>query len=248
MSYDNFSLVYDSLTENVDYKKRADYIISLFLEYDRKPTLLLDLACGTGGFSVELAKNGISVIGVDKSVGMLNKARENVQNAGQEILLLNQSAQELDLYGTVDGAVCCLDSVNHIVDKKELQKAFKKVSLFLEKDRLFIFDVNTIFKHKEKLANKTYVIENEKVFCAWQNSRCDENGIVDISLDFFVEQEDGTYERYSEEFSERAYSIGELTEILENAGFEVLKVFGDMKKEISSETEERIYFVARKVK
>lgn len=248
MSYDNFSVFYDSLTTDVDYKKRTEYLLSLFEKYGKKPTLLLDMACGTGGFSVEFAKKGVSVIGVDKSVGMLNKARENAFNSNLDILLLNQSAEELDLYGTVDGAVCCLDSINHIIQKNNLQTAFDKISLFLEKNCLFIFDVNTVYKHKNILSNQNYIIENQNVFCVWQNSLCDKNGVVNISLDFFKENENGSYNRYTEEFSERAYELKDLSEMLNNSGFEVLKILSDLKLSKATENDERVVFVARKVK
>ena len=65
--YSNFSQVYDSLMYDVDYKKRTAYLLKLFKKYGKKPSLLLDVACGTGGFSHEFAKQGIEVIGVDMS-------------------------------------------------------------------------------------------------------------------------------------------------------------------------------------
>ena len=52
-NYDRFAEVYDRLMDDVDYKARTDYLLSLFEKHDRRPTLLLDLACGTGGFSNE---------------------------------------------------------------------------------------------------------------------------------------------------------------------------------------------------
>ena len=69
--YDEFSRYYDYLTGDVDYKKRTKYLLSLFKRFDKKPSLLLDLACGTGGFSVQFSKAGIDVIGVDISEEML---------------------------------------------------------------------------------------------------------------------------------------------------------------------------------
>lgn len=247
MNYNDFSLFYDGLTNDVDYQKRTDYILKIFEKFDRKPTLLLDLACGTGGFSIETAKRGISVIGVDISVGMLNVARQKVLNQNADVLLLNQDAAELDLYGTVDGAICCLDSVNHITDGDDVQKAFDKVSLFLEKDRLFVFDVNTEFKHKNVLSGKNYVLENDQVFCVWQNSDCQADGTVDIELDFFKKDGD-VYERYSEDFSERAYPLEDLTEKLKKSGLEVLAIFGDLSFSSVTDTDERAVFVARKVR
>ena len=73
-SYDEFSALYDAFTEDVNYKGNAERILSYFEKYDRAPTLMLDLACGTGGFSFEFAKRGIEVIGVDRSEGMLSQA------------------------------------------------------------------------------------------------------------------------------------------------------------------------------
>ena len=246
MSYSEFAAVYDKLQKEVDYRSRAEYLAEIFKEYDRLPTLMLDLACGTGGFSLEFLRQGVDVIGVDPSVEMLNCAREKCYGSGFDMLLLCQTAAELDLYGTVDGAICCLDSVNHIIDEKELQESFKKVSLFLEKDRLFIFDVNSVYKHKEILSGNTFVGEADNVFYTWRNSECDEKGIVDIRLDFFCENEDGVYERSCEEFSERAYSEEMLNEMLDKADLEVVAVLGDMSFEPPSENEERIIYVTRK--
>lgn len=246
MSYSEFATVYDRLQKDVDYPSRAKHLIELFKKYDRLPTLMLDLACGTGGFSLEFLKEGIDVIGVDPSVEMLGCAREKCYDKGVNMLLLCQTAAELDLYGTIDGAVCCLDSINHITDEKELQESFNKVSLFLEKDRLFIFDVNSEYKHKEVLSGNTFVGETEDVFYTWRNSECDKKGIVDIRLDFFCETEDGSYYRSVEEFSERAYSNEKLQNMLNNAGLEVVAILGDMSFESPKNTEERIIYVTRK--
>ena len=246
MSYTNFAAFYDGLQANVDYKARAAHIIGLFKKYDRLPTLLLDLACGTGGFSLEMAKAGIDVIGVDSSVEMLNVARQKCFEQKANVLLLCQSAEKLDLYGTVDGAICCLDSVNHIIDENELLESFKKVSLFLEKDRLFIFDVNSEYKHRKVLSGNVFVGETEDVFYAWRNSDCDEKGVVDIRLDFFQRLENGYYQRSFEEFSERAYLSDELEKMLDKAGLQTVAVLGDMSETEPSESEERIIYVTRK--
>ena len=118
MSYENFAETYDILMNDVDYKSRTEYLLKLFKNHGKIPTLLLDLACGTGGFSNCFAKKGIEVIGVDMSEEMLAKAGENSAEMGTDVLFLCQKAEELDLYGTVDGAICCMDSLNHITNIK----------------------------------------------------------------------------------------------------------------------------------
>ena len=245
--YDVFSRFYDGLMNDVDYKAKTEYALSLFESFDKKPSLLLDVGCGTGGFSLEFAQNGIDVIGADISEGMLFKASERAKELGLDILFLNQSAAELDLYGTVDGAVCFMDTVNHIVSKKELQKSFDKISLFLEKDRLFIFDVNTVYKHEQILKDNSFVLENEDVFCVWQNFYDKRNKITDISLDFFEKQNDN-YMRYHDEFSERAYTNEILCELLKKSGFKVEAIYGEDSYKKPSKTTERNIFITRKVR
>ena len=84
---------------------------------------------------------------------------------------------------------------------------------------MFIFDVNTIYKHREILDRQLVLSTNARMFsCVWQNSLDEETDIVDIMLDFFEENEDGTYERTSEDFSERAYSLDELSKWLGRRG------------------------------
>lgn len=247
MNYENFADVYDALQTDVDYAARTEYLTEVFKKYDRLPTLLLDVACGTGGFSYLFSEKGIDVIGADPSPEMLGIAREKFANAGREVLLLCQSAEELDLYGTVDGAICCLDSLNHIIDEDEFKRSIARIALFLEPERLFVFDVNTEYKHREVLSGTTFAVENEEVFCVWQNSECDEDGIVDISLDFFRETENGTYERSSEDFSERAYSHEFIEKCITEAGLETVAVFGDMSFDAPEESAERVFYVTRRV-
>lgn len=245
MSYDIFSKYYDSLISNVDYKKRTELLLNLFNKYDKTPSLLLDLGSGTGGFSMEFAGKGIEVIGVEPSYGMLSVAKEKAFKSGLDILYLCQSGQTLDLYGTVDGAVCCLDTINHIICKRELQKTFNNIALFLEKDRLFIFDANTLYKQEHILGDNTFVYENEEVYCVWQNCYNKKTKITDICLDFFSE-DNGTYNRDTEEFSERVYSREELVYMLNKAGFSLVACLDEEGSKPKEKSQRLIYVVRRK--
>ncbi len=245
--YSNFAEFYDELMQDADYKKRTAYLLKLFKKYGKKPNLLLDVACGTGGFSNEFAKQKIEVIGVDMSEEMLSIARERSAEMGLDVLYLCQKAEELDLYGTVDGVVCCLDSLNHITDYKKLCKAFSKISLFLEPECLFIFDVNTEYKHREIWGDNVFVSDNGNLYCVWANNYNEKNNIVDISLDFFEKRGD-SYIRLSEEFSERAYCGEELKSALEAAGLRIMDIFDDMTENPLNEKSQRAIYVTKKVK
>ncbi|MBQ7838484.1 MAG: class I SAM-dependent methyltransferase [Clostridia bacterium] len=245
MSYDNFSRFYDMLTDNVEYEKRADYFCRLLSMCGIKEGILLDLGCGTGSVSVKMAEKGFDVIGVDSSIGMLNAAQQKMFESGRHMLLLNQKMQEIDLYGTVDCAICVLDGINHLDSAGDVRKTFEKVSLFMNPGGAFAFDVNTIHKHKNVLADNAFVFEPDGLFCVWQNNYNSSDNSVEISLDFF-EEEDGVYYRTGESFSERAYELDEIKKWLEDSGFEVVGIFDDLTTDEVRADSEKAVFLARK--
>lgn len=242
--YDAFAEVYDKLTDNIEYKKRADYVSALFDRYGvRGKEPILDLACGTGSLTIELAKLGYDMIGVDSAYEMLSQAQNKKYEENVDVLFLCQDMTELDLYGTISGAVCMLDSLNHLDSAEDVKRTIEKVGLFMEHGGIFIFDVNTIYKHREILGNNTFVYDCDDVYCVWQNSLNGDDS-VDISLDIF-EREDGVYYRSGEEFSERAYPIGQYKKWLGDAGFELLHIYDEMSDRELNDRTQRAVFVAR---
>ena len=246
-SYTNFALYYDKLTENIDYKRHAEYYDGIVSAFGGKKEILLDLACGTGSLSEEMAKLGYDVIGVDSSNEMLSMALDKKYDSGLPIQYLCQDMCKLDMYGTIDVTICALDSLNHLSDIDSLKRAVERVSLFCEPNGLFIFDVNTPFKHEKILGDNTFVYDTESVFCVWENSYIKEECAVEISLTFF-EKDGEIYRRYEESFSEKAYPTEVLDKIIENAGFEILAHFDYLTKNPPKEESEKITFVARKVR
>ena len=244
--YRVFSRFYDNLTFNVDYVKRAEYLQSVLSLYGHEWGLTLDLACGTGSLTSLLKKRGVDIFGVDASQEMLSEAMDKAYDEELSILYLCQSMEKLDLYGTIDTCVCTLDSLNHLTEKAKLQQTFDRVGLFMNPGGLFVFDVNTVYKHRRILGDNTFVYDTDQVFCVWQNS-LKENNLVNIELDLFErEGESGElFRRHTERFSERAYAVGELKEMLTAAGFETLAVYHDLTTEPLREDSDRAVFVAR---
>ena len=243
--YQSFAQYYDGLTMNVGSAQQAACFGSILRRYGVQPGLVLDLACGTGSLSVLLAKRGAEVIGVDASGEMLCKAQQKAAEENVSVLFLRQKMQQIDLYGTVDAAVCTLDSINHLLRVKDVKETFRRVSLFLNPGGVFLFDVNTVHKHRKTLANNTFVYETPEVFCTWQNEFFPENDIVRITLDFF-EREKGIYRRRHEAFEERAYETEQLKGWLKEAGLEPVGCFSGFSQEPAVRTDDRILIAARK--
>lgn len=244
MGYTAFAEFYDSLTENIDYAEIAEYYDRLNEKFGGTRGILLDLACGTGSLSVLFSKMGYDVIGTDISQEMLSIA---VSKEHDGIEYLCQSMTELDMFGTIDGTVCSLDSINHLNSIDDVRKTFERVSLFSNKGALFMFDVNTVYKHEHILADNTFVYDMEKVYCVWQNEYAGD-GRTDIYLDFFSEDEEsGLYERYSDDFSETAYPADTLKKLLTEAGFEVCGCYEYLTENEPDVQSEKLTFVARKI-
>ena len=145
MIYDLIAPIYDEINKEIDYSAWADFIESAVkANSDTRPELVLDLGCGTGSMTLELAKRGYDMTGVDLSVEMLDIARERAYDSdlADKMLWLCQDMTGFELYGTVDLAVSCLDCLNHLTKPGELDKCLSLVHNYLIPDGLFIFDVN----------------------------------------------------------------------------------------------------------
>ena len=242
-SYTDFSLVYDELIADVDYKKLCTLMLSLCKKHNHTPRLCLDAACGTGNFTEQLIDNGLDVIGVDASYDMLSVAREKL---GLRATLICQRLEELDLYGTIDTCFCTLDSFNHITDYDVLQKALKKISLFLEPNGLLLFDVNTVYKHREVLGNNIFTEETDDIYMEWKNTLSADGMSVNIDLSFTLQDEDEREIKLRENFDERAYTEDELHNLLKTAGFKIEQICDFYGGEVEK-TSEKVIYVARKI-
>ncbi len=242
--YADFAAFYDALTGDVDYAAWAEYLLAVFDRHGGNTAQLLDLACGSGSLALELVARGVDVIGVDGSQDMLAIAREKAEDAGAAVMYLCQDMRELDLYGTVDGAVCMLDSLSHIGETDELAEILRRLGLFIAPDGLLVFDVNTPYKHREVLGDNAFVFEEEEFLCVWRNRYHAARHEVSMQLDFFLE-ENGVYRRYTDEVKERAYAMSTWKKLLAQAGFDLLAVYGERAFVPPTADAERWVFVAR---
>ena len=265
--------VYDRINSGVDYERWADYVESLFEKHLKsKPELVLDLASGTGSMTLELAKRGYDMIGVDLSEEMLAEATDRMYimiddgllpEDGRRPLFLCQDIREFELYGTVGAALCCLDSLNYLTGDGELKGVFAAVHNYLDPEGLFVFDMNTPYKFENIYGDNSYVYEldtdtDSEKFCVWQNFYDRESRLCDFALTLFERDKDGRYTRSDEEQSERCYSFEEIRTALAESGFELLGVsngYDEKGREKISRADprdlpadtERWYFAAKKI-
>lgn len=243
-SYEALAGCYDALTEDVDYARRADFLEKLMRRSRIPVHTVLDLACGTGSMTYLLAQRGYELIGADGSEDMLSAAREKCANlTGEPPVFLHQEMPKLDLYGTVEAAVCCLDSLNYLTSPRDVQKTLFRLRLFVEPGGILIFDVNTPDKLRG-LDGQVFLDEREDVYCVWRTEYEKRSRICSYWMDIFTRRPDGGWSRSGEEHRQRGYTVDELRMWLMDAGFTRVRAYGDCRMAGPREKEQRIYFSA----
>lgn len=214
--YGSLAGYYDKLTGDVPYSKFIEFYEAEFARDGGEFRLLLDLCCGTGTLTCELARRGYEMIAADASVDMLMQAREKSAELPCPPLFLCQDAAELDLYGTVDAAVCSLDGMNYIAPDA-LPEVFHRLHLFVRPDGLLIFDIRTP-EWLRALDGDIFVDEKDDVLCLWRADFDEEMPAIVYGMDIFS-RVGRLWERGSEEHIEYAHEPQALKQMLEAAGF-----------------------------
>ena len=217
--YSGFAALYDALMHDVPYDGWTAQIDKWIHEKFEctKNKIVVDLGCGTGNVAVRLAKMGYSVIGVDNSADMLGIAYEKAASAKESILFINQDIRELDLYGTVDVVVSFCDVMNYMLTDECLQKVFGRVHLFLNPGGLFIFDMNTAYKYKDKLGTRVFVgTGTGGEAYVWENKFCGKTMINEYNVRFF---DTVNKTMFNEKHLQKAYDDTVVTDLLKHARF-----------------------------
>jgi Methylase involved in ubiquinone/menaquinone biosynthesis len=250
--YGSLAYVYDKLLRgDIDYGAWADRIEAAFDEYlPQRPEIVLDLACGTGNMALELASRGYDMIGVDLSQEMLSEAYQKAADKNvRNVLFLNQDMRDFELYGTVGAIVCCLDGVNYLTGRGDIDACFSCTHNYLDPGGLFIFDVNTPYKFENVYGNNSYILEDDGVYCGWQNDYNKKSGVCDFYLTIFEKSgKSGAYTRSDEVQRERCYTLAMLTSALGKSGFELVAVCDGLLGGTVAPQSEKWSLIAKAVK
>lgn len=267
-AYTGFAEVYDEFMDNIPYEDWTEYLAGLLAEYGVEQGLVAELGCGTGNVTELLAERGYDMIGIDNAEEMLAIAREKQMERlaeaaydlademeeeeaaeaaaePRQILYLLQDMREFELYGTVDAVVSICDSMNYILKEEGLKQVFTLVNNYLEAGGLFIFDLNTVYKYREILAQNTIAENREECSFIWDNYYDEETGINEYDLTLYIREEDDLFRRYDETHYQRAYELETIKRLLAEAGMEFVTAYDAFTREAPKPDSERIYVVAR---
>jgi SAM-dependent methyltransferase len=134
----DYAGAYDELYRDKDYAAECDLLERVFVRYAQSPVRrLLDLGCGTGGHSAVLADRGYSVVGVDRSPDMLQRARERGSAAHFEV----GDITALDIDETFDAAVIMFAVLGYLTRNDDIHSALKGVRQHLRPGGVLFADV-----------------------------------------------------------------------------------------------------------
>ncbi len=250
MAYTSFAEVYDKFMDNIPYEEWYVYLRGLLERFGCRGGLAAELGCGTGNMTELLAAGGYDMIGIDNSEEMLSIAMEKRGESGLDILYLLQDMREFELYGTVGAIVSVCDSMNYLTEYEDLVQVLRLANNYLDPGGVFIFDLNTVYKYREVMGNRTIAEDREHESFIWDNSYDEETRINEYDLSIFMDsgmEEGGAplYHKYEETHYQRAYTLEEVERAVEEAGMRLEAVYGAFTEEAPREDSERIYVIAR---
>lgn len=255
-AYTSFARVYDMFMDDIPYDEWCAYLTGLLQEYGVNDGLVLDLGCGTGTLTELLDDEGYDMIGVDCAEDMLEIAMEKKLESGKDILYLLQDMREFELFGTVRAVVSICDSMNYLLKYEDLVQTLKLVNNYLDPGGVFIFDLNTPYKYETLLADHTIAENREEGSFIWENDFDEESRLNTYALTLFIPEgrgeccsggecysSGGWYRKYEEIHVQRAFSLEEIRQAVEEAGMRFLACYDAFTHNPPEDESERVYFV-----
>ncbi len=185
---------------------------------------ILDLCCGVGRHSLELARRGFQVTGVDRTRGYLDKARNQAKEEGLEIEFIQGDMRLFSRPDTFDIVISMFTSFSYFEDPQEDRRVIENVFESLKPDGRFIIQTHAketlarIFRERdwnENEADGVIVLQERKVSQNWSWM---ENRWIMLK---------GS-ERIEHKVAHRLYAGSELVNLLCDCGFHHVDLYGDL--------------------
>lgn len=243
-SYLGFAYVYDQLMTDVPYDEYVEWVRMHAPSKDFPA--LLDIGCGTGTLALKFDNAAYNVSGIDVSEDMLTIANARTEAAGKSIPYFAMSMDELEGFEEIDVAVIPIDSINYVTEEKAVYETLSRIYMALRDGGQLFFDVHSLFKMDEIFLDGPFTYDDGHVTYIWHTEPGEYEHSVYHQLCFFVEGEEGLYERFDEEHFQRTFVPEQYISWLKEIGFSEVHMTADWLPEGPTEESERIFIRAVK--
>ena len=233
--YDKLSRFYDIGWGDFSIQY-LDLINELLREHGIKQARILDIACGTGNLTLELAQQGHHVCGTDISSEMIDIAKKKAKGFSNPTYMVRDMTEAM-CGSKFDMVTCTYDSINYLRRLRDVFRMLSGAASVLDTGGLFIFDSNTKYlymKHADELLKREISGEKFLQQCQYKSR----NNIATTTFSF----SDGTCEIHRQ----RPYSYEELQPLLEKAGLHTLHLFSWFGRLPYSSNTPKFFCVAEK--
>ncbi|MGM9968391.1 MULTISPECIES: class I SAM-dependent methyltransferase [unclassified Rummeliibacillus] len=243
-SYGRFAEVYDALMTDVPYDDYVRWVEKYAPSAQHKK--LLDIGCGTGTLTAKFASNGYEVSGLDLSEEMLMIASQRLIAQSYNVPLYCMSMDELEGFEELDIVTIAIDSLNYVQEREAVQETFSRIYQSLKQGGQLFFDVHSLFKMDEIFMDSPFTYDDGEITYLWVTEPGEAPHSVHHDMVFYVQQQNGLYERFEEYHYQRTFPIEIYIEMLRHAGFHEIFVTADFTDTSPTEESERIFFRAIK--
>jgi SAM-dependent methyltransferase len=137
-----YAAYYDAFYATKDYAAEAAYVEKLILEQRTAVGTILELGCGSGGHAVEFVRRGHRVAGVDRSAGMVDKARARAAELGlgDKARYFVGDIRDFRMDERFGAVLSLFHVMNYQVGNADLAAAIATAAQQLEPGGVFLFD------------------------------------------------------------------------------------------------------------
>lgn len=215
MKYDNEVYVHGTIGECDFFEKEIEY---------NKSARILDIGCGTGRHSIELAKRGYNVVGIDQSESLLKRAKEKTSEQKVQVDFQKQDARDLPFLHEFNLVIMICEGAFSLMETDEMNFQILKnaANALLPKGKLILTTLNGLFPlfHSVKDFFDSKTKEG--------NAKCD---VLSFDLMTFREHntvyiEDDLGNKKELQCNVRYYVPSEITWLLKTMNFKTVDIYG----------------------
>lgn len=210
-------------------KGKVSFLNHVFTEINAKK--ILDLACGTGTYTLELAKLGFEAWGTDLEPGMVQQAQQKAATLGLNAQFAVGDMREPGALGhTFDGLFCIGNSLAHLLEKRHLEQALLAMHHVVHTQGVAVFQIVNFDRILALGDTNLPLIENETLrFIRTYRPIREDQLVFDSVLE--LKTGDKGMTRFTNSVQLRPIRKANLEELLKEAGFSQIHTYGNFKQE-----------------